>query len=182
MTCSKQNKEFTGSSAILHVTTIAFFSWYFLSSGLFWPGAYKSFNPFCSLEHQMEFESRRSFNQLFINDPTWTWLPRNTHMDRNVFQNGLVLLQISAVNLAWFRLLEQTATSSTGETGACRQAPVHLPMCQQKSGLTWRSFLESHMHASGRTGHVLRRWKNNKRARLHHLFARLACVLDFWIK
>lgn len=31
-----------------------------------------------------------SFNQLFINDPTWTWLPHNTHMGRNIFQNGLV--------------------------------------------------------------------------------------------
>lgn len=107
---------------------------------------------------------QRSFNQLFINDPAWTWLPHNTHMDRNIFQNGLVSLQISVVNLAWFRLHEQTTSSSTGETGTCRQAPVHLPMCQQKSGLTRRSFLDSHMHASSRTGHMLRRWKNNKRA------------------
>lgn len=115
------------------------------------------------LAYQTEF-FEGNFNQLFINDPSWTRLPRNTHMDRNVFQNGLVSLQISAVNLARFGLHKRTATSSAGETGACRKAPVHLPMCQQKSGLTPRSFLDLHMHASSRTGHVLRWWKNNKRA------------------
>lgn len=100
-------------------------------------------------------------------------------MDSNVFQNGLVVLQISVVNLAWFELHEQNCDQLHRRDWRMLTSTSPSAHVSAKIRINTKIIPGfAHAKASSRTGHMLRQWKKTTNFKRIHDYDGISATIS----